>query len=87
MRRTSRRPSASTISYPDIAEVRRLHPILSPQSDWAEPTASVIASERKGAESPKVELWNLPALEGKRVQSEAREAGVKRHLCMVLSLW
>jgi hypothetical protein len=26
----------------------------------------------KGAESPKVELWNLPALEGKRLQSEAK---------------
>jgi hypothetical protein len=31
----------------------------------------MIASERKGAESPKVELWNLPALAGKRLQSEA----------------
>jgi hypothetical protein len=33
----------------------------------------MIASERKGAESPKVELWNLPALEGKRLQSEAED--------------
>jgi hypothetical protein len=32
----------------------------------------MIASERKGAESPKVELWNLPALEGKRFQSEVK---------------
>jgi hypothetical protein len=31
----------------------------------------MIASERKGAESPKVQLGNLPALEGKRLQSEA----------------
>jgi hypothetical protein len=72
MRRTSRRRSASTIPYPDVAEVRRLHPILSPQSDWPEPTASMIASERKGSESPKVQLWNLPALEGKRFQSEVK---------------
>jgi hypothetical protein len=32
----------------------------------------MIASERKGAESPKLELWNLPALEGKRLQGEAK---------------
>jgi hypothetical protein len=31
----------------------------------------MIASARKGAETPKVQLWNLPALVGKRLQSEA----------------
>jgi hypothetical protein len=30
----------------------------------------MITSERKGAESLKVELWNLPALAGKRLQGE-----------------
>jgi hypothetical protein len=43
-----------------------------PSQTGADPTASVIASDRKGAQSPKVELWNLPALEGKRLQSEAK---------------
>jgi hypothetical protein len=32
----------------------------------------MIASERKCAESPKVELWNLPALVGKCLQGEAK---------------
>jgi hypothetical protein len=42
-----------------------------PSQTGADPTASMIASERKGAETPKVQLWNLPALVGKRLQSEA----------------
>jgi hypothetical protein len=43
-----------------------------PSQTGADTIASVVASERKGAESQKVELWNLPALEGRRLQGEAK---------------